>query len=197
MAKNLLQNTTDLVQVTPVIGTPGIVSPSGMVRIRSITQTSSTATSQFINLTQYPYTNYRLIGNITSLSTTSNYAQIQVSINNGASYAASGYTEGLTFSQYNTASFSQSGPFTNGISIFEINSFLAGICFFTDVYILNVNTSANYFTAYGRSIEYNTGTSTTQSNSYGSYNTLTAINAIQINPNGTTTSSTYTLYGIN
>lgn len=189
MAKNLLQNSCDLVPVTPVAATDQIAAPFGLVKIAS--QTTGSATSiPFIGLAQYPYLNYKIFFNsITGLSVLS----LQVSTNNGSSYISSGYTSGNIAVDYNSAAWGLNSTATS--SIILTTTSLTASHWNGEVTIMNVNTSANYFVATCSSTE-TTGANIFFSLSQGVYGTLTPINAIQV-LSGAAFSGTFSLYGYN
>jgi len=192
MAKNLLQNSCELVSVTPAAATDQVASPFGLVKIQSQI-VSSVTTISFINLSNYPYKTFKLFGNFSG--STSIDTGVVLSSNNGATYITAGY------SVSNPTVPAGSGSWASGAitSQFNINTGPGGsatqIAFEITLYAMN--TASGLVSMTGLS------TNTSGSGSYvsvlgGYLTTATNANALQITAGGTTTmTGTFSLYGYN
>jgi len=194
MAKNLLQNSCDLNPVAPTVsGTASVKSPQGLVLVRETVANGSTSVT-FSNLANYPYTNYKLI--INNGSSTTSYIYITLSTNNGSSFiTGSGYQSGFPYITYNANSFS-AAPIT-GAFIITLNAQLTSFSVDVDLYNIN-NTSTAYVCVSGYSTGYNASAGVSVAGLItGTYLTQIIANAIQVGANSGTFSGSFYLYGRN
>lgn len=185
MAKNLLQNSCDLVPVTPVAATDQIGAPFGLVLVAKQTFTGVSSIN-FKNLSQYPYTNYKLVGYF--LSTINNACYLQVSANNGTSYASSGYTTNTPTTNYTEGSINFDAV-TQGLGFVVGNGFQTVL----DLTLYNINIpSANTWVT---GIAGQGQGSPTVLWMSGTYNTAQQTNAFQLLQGSGTIAGTVSLYG--
>jgi len=188
MAKNLLQNSCDLVPVQPLGANVSIVNPQGLVFIQKNTLSSGSAS--FTGLANYPYKNYRLIFS-GSAGASGNFF-LKLSTDNGNTFLASGYQSGIFTIPYNSATINNQNNNTFFIFITNTGGNPTGINL--DLYNINSNTR---FVCIGGSYTYYDGTNTQCCFFCGAYTTLITANAIQVAGPASGTSGTVYLYGYN
>ncbi len=191
MAKNLLQNSCELVTTTPTAGTAAIANPFGLNLLQ--TQTSAGGTTfTFINLAQYPYTNYAIFLNFTCSSATNATHLLRLSTNNGSSYITTGYTAsnayitsgGTTITAGTAANVMFIGNNTAGAA----GGITTGWCWLSN---LNV-ASPSLLCALNSLTNSNGGICWCAS----TYNTLVTANAFQVFANAGTYTGSIKLYGV-
>jgi hypothetical protein len=193
MAKNLLQNGCDLVPVTPAVATAQLADPFGLVKVQS-QPLSSVSSVNFINLAQYPYTNYNLRLGITSHTANAQIALL-VSTNNGSSYINTNYTSNSYYALTTASALSFNGVATTSLVVTTLYGG-AGIMS-SEIQIFNVNSSVGTFAAFSRTFIVNPNGYFDQG--YGVYTISgTPINAFQVLiSGGGTVSGSASLYGYN
>ena len=192
MAKNLLQNSCDLVSVTPTAGTNQVATPQGLVKVRS--QTATTVSSiQFTNLAQYPYTQYRLLGSQLITTVGASPLTLQISINNGGTYISTPYLSNIGGSQMSAAFLlSNNGNVTNGFLLSSVNVVETGASF--DYTLYNINTPSGTVSCSGTGMNSNGATFWFVLGG-GVYTPAANANAFQLMVPSGTFSGTFTLYG--
>lgn len=182
-------NGTKWVVISASAASGGGTSTAGLVKISSVTASSS-ASIIFTDLTTY--SNYKIIfDDVAGPNTNNDGVNITFSTDNGATWLSSGYAVcGL-----NNASTPGSGPYIGtGINIngsATTNNSFGQIDFFQ----LKSTTSYKYCTFFGSGIQ-SSGFWKTPNVLYGINTTTSVVNAIKLSTFGTTFSSgNFTLYG--
>lgn len=173
---------------------PSFSASSGvgsLVKITTVTASSSSSLTITSGITS-TYRNYLLVFDGVVGSTNANLL-VRYSSNGGSSYISSGYTSGVNLYSYNSSTAVRNTNIATGVILADAlatTNTNAG-----SVYLFNLTTS-NIIT--------NGGTSVVQDGSIsyyyqiaGSYNTGTAMNALEILPSaGNMTTGNFTLFGI-
>ncbi len=196
MGKNVVQNICELQNTTPVVGNPTVANPFGMVLVQRQFATTNPTAIQFVSLSQYPYTNYRLvITDFFFVSGTPNLL-LQISTDNGNTFiSTSSYVSYSYQLIYAATSFTNGGTPSTGLVLTTPNTALNSQC--CDHMIWNLNSSTQYLSTLG------TGTSCGGTTPYFAFyastcTTSVAVNAFQLT--GTSViafGGTFSLYGFN
>lgn len=169
--------------------TSGISSVGSLVKI-STQVASSSSSIVFTSGISSEYRNYFMVCDNVSVSGSGVSVEIQLSSNGGSSYISTGYLSGYLQTEYNSSS-STNGNTTSGLIIGNFSSGSTGA---GNIYIYNLTTTSTISSTGGFTF-YN-GSSTFSDITQGTYNTATAMNALQVTVSSGTFSGNFTLYGI-
>ena len=195
MAKNLIQNNCDLVTTTPETASAQLVSAQALVLCQSSSTTA--LTQDFLNLAQYPYTNFMLTYNVVYSAVNSGEVFMRVSTNNGASFIASGYQSGTGYISFNGSNLSNA----SSTSTIQMNcpTFAGSSSIISaEIYLYGLNSGTGTITCTAYSYSSNAGTNSYPSVSTSIITAGAAVNALRlVSSVGTVSVAKYNLWGIN
>jgi len=192
MAKNLLQNSCDLVSVTPVAGTNQLAAPFGLVKLQSQVLIAGT-TINFTGLANYPYTDYKIKYNTTN-ATGSPKMYIRVSSNNGASYLATGYGSSFSGLPITGITWQALSPSETIGMLMYYQAFTAGQPMCGQAELYGINQAGAMPSFHGSGTYNNSAANVYYCVQYGYQTAAATYNAFQLIATGNVT-GTFTLYG--
>jgi len=193
-----LQNNCDLVPTTPsadliTAGASTLWTPEALVLVQSQVVTAS-ATVSFLNLGNYPYTNYKLI--ISNVQNSGNAAiTLTLSVNNnGSSPITSGYQGGAPLLPYNSSTITAHSS-AAGFPIITTSLGGAGTTYAVNMDLYNINLATRFVCVGGYCVS-----CPTSANYFlltGIYPTLITAKAILISADTGTITGNFYLYAYN